>query len=411
VRADFGRLGGPWRARLKSVAWRKSIMEELSALTRDGKAEQFDANPDVVAVSNGLLNLRTGELRSIRPSDRVTQQIPVAYDPAVEAPQWAEFLRSSIVDEAGQPDNETIAWMRRLIGYGMTGHTREQMFAVFHGAGANGKGVFIDTLDKLFKPLTRTLEMSTLESGKRQAGAASGDLARLAGARFVLASEGEQNARVSAATLKRWTGEDTITARPLFKGEFEFKPRFLLILLTNAQPSVVDTSEGFWRRVNLVPWRRYFDKATRDDRLREKLAEELPGILRWAVDGAREWYAKGELGSSGSIDRETGAYRESQDRLAEFVQWGLDLTGEHSDWATVTDVHKAYLAWADEAGEEHPVGRGTLAGKLSAKRGVRQDSRRNQAILRGVLVLDVAGRRRREVEVARSERGGLSTVA
>src|SRR5690606_12666871 len=119
------------------------------------------------------------------------------------------------------------------------------------------------------------------------------DLARLKGARFVAATETDEGRRIAEGLVKQLTGDDKVSARFLFKETFEFKPTAKLWLATNHKPVVRGTDYGFWRRVRLIPFTRQFASEERDTRLPEKLRKELPGILRWAVEGARLYRQEG----------------------------------------------------------------------------------------------------------------------
>lgn len=388
-------------------------LRELRALegVRGADPDSFDADPGFLAVANGTVDLATGILHPANRHDRITQRLGLDYDPDAECPRWEAFLREVLVLEDGSPDEEMIGWVRRLVGYGITGYTSEQVFAVLYGVGANGKGVFMETLADLFEPVTRTSPFSAFE----QKGGSSipNDLARLAGARLVLASEGDSRTPLSAATIKRLTGEDKIAARFLGKEFFEFRPRFLLFLATNFRPAVQDSSEGYWRRVKLVPFRRFFAEHERDRGLKSALREEFPGILAWAVRGAVEWHADG-LGEPASVRRETAIYRSSSDRLSEFVDAVLDVTGEHLDVSKATDVYRAYQEWAADNGEDHPLRRTTLLSALAERRGIRQDVRSKQAVLRGLRILTPVERKAREVAADREGRAadrGVSGAA
>lgn len=400
-----------WRGLVQSRQARERILKDLKGLPGvvvPQGPEAFDADPDVLAVANGLVNLRTGKLSPLRAAHMVTQQIGVEYRPEAKAPRWEAFLRQVLItdDAEPKPDEEMIGWVQKLIGYTVSGHAREQMFAVLYGSGANGKGVFLETLADLFDPITKTIQMSTLEhkAGSAGGGAASGDLARLAGSRLVLGSEGEVGVRLSASLIKRLTGQDTITARHLYRTEFEFRPRFTLLLATNTRPAVLDASEGYWRRVRLIPFRRFFKPEERDARLPEKLREELPGILAWALEGAKRWYAD-RLGEPGAIQAETDAYRAASDRLAEFMVDRLDVTGAHTDVVTTQAVWLAYNEWAsDNKEDDGKMRRAVFMSAIGERAGVRTSRLNGRAILRGVRVLDVAERKQREVAAEKAIR-------
>lgn len=401
MRGRFNKAAQAWARRVQSGPVRERVVADLRAMSSVHlpSPEGFDADPDALVVGNGIVHLRTGELRDLRPADLATQRVDVAYDPTAEAPLWDKFLRDILVTEDGQPDTELIGWMRRLIGYGISGHAREQVFAVFHGSGANGKSVLIETLSDLFEAISSTAAMNTFEI--KTGGSASGDIARLAGTRLVFASEGEVGKRISAATVKRITGEDRITARFLYRPEFEFRPRFLLIMASNTKAPVIDSSEGYWRRLRVVPFRRYFEPAERDATLRLRLRDEFPGILRWAIEGAKDWYAFG-LGSTSTIDAQTEGYRMEMDQLGEFMADRLAITGEYSDIASASDVWLAYAEWAADLKDDNPLGRRTMLAAFSERKGINPAMLAGKRVFRRVRLLDLPERKRREHAAAKA---------
>lgn len=308
----------------------------------NARADQLDADPDLLNVLNGTIHLPSGELRPHNPADLITKLAPVEYRPDAAAPTWEAFQRRISGD-----DDELIAFKRRAYGYTATGHTREQVLMIAFGTGANGKTTELEAIAARLGDYAATAAFDTF-AGSRDAKSQRFGLARLPGARFVRASEGDDGVRLSEGTVKAVTGDEVIVAEHKMRAPFEYRPRFALWLSSNHKPVTRGTDHGLWRRIRLVPYPVTIPDAERDHRLLEKLAAEAPGILAWIVAGAREWYAHG-LGTAAAVEAATDEYRAEMDRLATFLAVGIEANTIHS--TASSDLHAAFRGWCKDNGE------------------------------------------------------------
>ncbi|AVR56709.1 DNA primase/helicase [Microbacterium phage Didgeridoo] len=323
-----------------------AILKELKSLPGiRAELADFDRHPHLLAVRNGVVDLKTGNLLPHDPSLLLTRRIDLDYRKAVPAPRWNQFLTEVFPDQPDMP-----GYMQRVVGYGITGETDEQVFIVNYGTGANGKSIWSDVITTIFDPITTITPFSTFEA--RRGDGVPNDLAALAGARLVIAPEGNQGKLMDEALLKRVTGQDKITARFLRREFFEYRPQFLLLMATNYKPAFRGQDEGLWRRVKLIEWRRYFKPEERDHGLQDKLMAEAEGILSWAIAGAVAWYAGG-LQEPASITAVTDDFRKQSDSLVEFLSMTDESEYTKGDvanpdhWIARTDLFRDFQDWAD----------------------------------------------------------------
>lgn len=283
------------------------------------RAAGLDADPYVVATPAGVVELRTGALRAGRREDLLTRLTAVAPAETV-APGWRAFL------ERVQPDPLVRGFLQRLVGMALVGAVREHVLPVFYGEGANGKGVFVGTLGRVFGDYAHVASLGLLMQGGKP-GSATPEIADLRGRRWVEVSESPEDGRLAVEKVKWITGGDMLTGRRLHSNLITFRPSHTIVLVTNHRPRVPDDGVAIWRRLLLVPWAIVIPEAERERDLGERLVrEEGPAILRWALDGAR-LYLRDGLGVPECIRSATVDYRSREDW---FGTWLAERTVESS---------------------------------------------------------------------------------
>ncbi|MGP4072759.1 phage/plasmid primase, P4 family [Piscibacillus sp. B03] len=307
-----------WAKKCESRKIRVNSIEDVKPLA-SVKNSDLDADSNLFNVSNGTLNLNTGELQSHHHKDMITRISPVNYDPNAKCPRFNQFLEEVIVDEDGFSDYEVIRYLQKAIGYSLTSLTSEQTIFFLTGKGGNGKSKFIETIQSVLGEYAKQTNADTFIKKPFDSGI-NNDIARLDKARFVAAVESEDGQHLAESLIKQLTGGDTITARFLRKEFFEFKPAFKIFFSTNHKPIIKGSDDGIWRRIAVIPFRVTFDgkNKPKDPYLSEKLSRELPGILNWAIEGYKLWKREG-LKKPKSIMDESEKYRDDMDILKPFL--------------------------------------------------------------------------------------------
>lgn len=328
-----------WAMTSQSEA-RIRAMLELAKSELPISPDGLDADPDFLNCINGTVDLRTGELRSHRREDHITKLAPVEYAPESTAPVWRAFLERVL------PTEELRSFVRRAVGYSITGDTSEQCLFINYGPGANGKSTFQEAIAAALGDYAMRTPTETLMA--KRTGAVPNDVARLKGARFVAASETEEGRRLAESVVKDLTGQDTISARFMRAEWFDFKPTHKLWLSTNHRPEIRGTDNAIWRRIRLIPWTVTVPPAERDHKLAEKLRVELPGILVWMVSGCLEWRRDG-LRAPDEVKRATVEYRAEMDVLAGFLADCCETGERHRSYAR--ELYATYKRWCADTGE------------------------------------------------------------
>lgn len=312
-------------------------VEEIASRTQSVSVTRgvWDLDQDVLGTPNGVVDLKTGLLHPATPDSMITKQALVGPSEKEECPLWLKFL-----GETAGNDPEMIEFLQRWAGYCLTGQTIEQVLAFLYGLGGNGKSVFVNALARIMGDYARSAGMETFTASQNERHPE--ELARLAGARLVFASETDSGRKWAEARVKRITGGEPIPARFMHQNSFEFTPQFKLTILGNHAPTIDNLDDAMRRRFLIVPFT--IKPAEPDLRLEEKLMAEAPGILRWAINGAVKWYA-GRLTRPAKVDQATQEYFAEQDIFASWVQEECDRSPGNSAMFEKTAI--LYSSWKD----------------------------------------------------------------
>ncbi len=278
-----------------------------------GPAE-LDANPMLLGVGNGVVDLRSCALILNRPDMLITRHCGADFDSAATCPRWLQF-----VDEVFARDQATIEAVQRLLGYTLSGLNTEEIIVICIGFGANGKSIFGNIVNQIFGGYSKVAPHSLLAARRRDDHGPRGDIVMLESARLVSVNELPGGMQLDEQAVKALAGREPISARELYEGFRTFDPRFTVWVRTNHRPIVKGDDDGIWRRLVILPFRQKFEGARRDPHLETKLWAERNGILRWMIEGARNYLSSCNLGLSPTILAEQRQYRRESDLLGEFL--------------------------------------------------------------------------------------------
>ncbi len=364
-------------SRIRSMMELAATEPELSTTT-----SMLDANPWAFNVMNGTVDLKTCKLRPANPDDLITKLATVEYKKTATAPRWDMFLRE-IMDN----DMELVRFLQTAVGYTLTGDTREQCLFFCHGRGSNGKTTFFEILRLLFGEYAKQSDFNTFVANKGDG--PRNDIARMQGARLVTASESDAERGFDGKVVKSLTGDDTVVARRLYEEFMEFKPAHKLWLMSNHKPIVKEQTEGFWRRIRLIPFTVNIPKAQRDKRLKFVLKKELSGVLNWALEGCQRWRADGLI-EPAAVKRATRDYKDENDVLGEFLDQSCRL--DPDAWASTPQLYRAFTDWwqATRGSRSAPLGMAWFGRLLGERSDLKPVKTRHGRGWRGVVVTAVS---------------------
>lgn len=327
--------------RLASSAGKEAMLKEAMHLPNVPKQNRdFDREAFALNCESGIISLKSGKLFPHDKERMISKSTHIEYAPDHEPKKWLKFLNEIFLE-----DQELITYVQKAVGYSLTGTNKEQVYFQCYGDGANGKSVFFDIIRDILGDYGMNIEpKSLLSAANVSTGNASPDIARMSSARFVQMNEPDKKSRFKEGLMKKIVAGDPVTARFLYGNDFEFKPKLKLWIATNYKIGIEAANKAVWRRNVLIPFKANFE-GREDKDLTEKLKEELPQILGWAVKGCIMWQKQG-LGAPQIIKEENTKYREEMDSVKQFCN--ACVREIEKGIISNKEAHERYKQWCKE---------------------------------------------------------------
>ena len=310
-------------------------------------ADMLDRDDNLLNMLNCTYNTDTMSVQQHSADDLLSKCANVNYNPDASAEVFERFIQQIMLDDA-----DKIRYLQKVLGYSITADVSLECCWFWYGATArNGKGTLAETLAFLMGDYAATAMPETLaRKQNKDARQASGDIARLAGVRFLNVSEPPKNMLLDEQLLKTLLGRDRITARHLHEREFEFLPKFKLHLNCNYLPQVSDLTIFKSDRVHIIPFDKHFSDAERDKALKDRLKrpENISGLLNWLLDGLKLFRAEGAEPPKAVKDA-TRQYADSSDKIGEFIRDCLQSPEQEMRIHPAT-VYDTFEEWCKETG-------------------------------------------------------------
>jgi putative DNA primase/helicase len=310
--------------------------------------DQWDQNLDLMGTPGGTVDLKTGRLLKPSPQHFITRSTSVT--PAAEG-EHSMLWDQTILRICGG-SVEMAQFLQVVAGYCLTGHTSEHKLFFMYGSGRNGKSTFIDVIEHMMQDYAvKAPEGAFLASNSQDHPTG---IAKLRGARMVSASELAENRSWNEQLIKEFTGGDTMTGRYMYGNFFDFKPQCTILIAGNTQPKMRTTDVAMRARMVLIPFTVRIPDEEIDPHLMSKLVDEMPKIMRWAIDGAVMWYQSGcKMKIPDFIAQASEEYLDEEDVIGNFLADSIDY--DDAARTAFKDVYDRYLSWSRENGITHPI--------------------------------------------------------
>ncbi|MFO7861057.1 MAG: phage/plasmid primase, P4 family [Desulfosalsimonas sp.] len=341
----------------------KSTVESIADLfkTEIYKPHQvFNVGPpECVNCTNGELSYNPeAEKWELMPHTREhfrTTQVPIEYDSEATAPRFELFLEQIFYND--HDALEKIQAVLEMVGYTLMAHCRHERFIILVGGGANGKSVFLAVLEALCgSDNTAGVQPSMFDRSFQRA--------HLHGKLANIVTEIKQGEVIDDASLKGIVSGEPTTVEHKFKDPFVMRPFATCWFGTNHLPHTRDFSDALFRRALVIEFNQVFkpEAGNCDPQLKDKLMEELPGILKLSLDAYSDALKFGfTMPESCRAAREK--WRLEADQVASFVD--ECCSRDASQEVTASELFKAYEEWAVENGIQRRLGMKAFRDRLT----------------------------------------------
>lgn len=336
-------------SKLLGKKYRDTILSDAMSVA-PVELSKFNQHKYLFNCKNGTYDFKRKIFRDFDKSDYLTDISNVYYDETATCPRFMQYLNEVMEDEQHQVDEQKIDYLLKIAAYCLTGDTSRECFFIFYGDRTrNGKGTFVSTLTYLLGSYCQTLNASSITKKQFNTGGsnASPDFAKLKNTRLANVNEIEDGTLLDIAKMKELTGGDTITARFLYKEEFDYVPQFKILINTNVLPKMSEDSIFRSNRLHLVSFDRHFEVSERDLQLKDKLKTEVSGIFNVLVRYYEKLNQEGFIMPKSTIEA-IEQYQYNSNNVLLFTKEQLYV--DKQCWETMTDIYNKYTKWCEDNG-------------------------------------------------------------
>jgi putative DNA primase/helicase len=307
-----------------------------------------DVNHKHIAFNDTLYDLEDFKPVPFNREIYATHKLPFNYEDILTTSidTFTNFLNTSLVikDRFDKPDTDLIKLVQQMFGFFLIEDIRAGSAFFLIGDGANGKSVMAQVVQEMVgQEYCSAMSIQTLTTDKFA-------VQHLIGKKLNVSNE-EESKYIRSDKFKALITGELVSAERKFGDSFEFIPRTKYLFATNQLPTFDGINYGIRRRIKIVPFHRIFKPEERDHNLLRKILKELPGIINWAIQGAKEIVDNNFSFSETKSSRE--AMQEFENEVSSsvrFVRENYEI--DNNSYISNDDLYDAYKNWCEKVGKK-----------------------------------------------------------
>jgi P4 family phage/plasmid primase-like protien len=337
-----------------SETYISAIIKRSTGKLQDNKfVTKLNSNPDYLPIKNGKkVNLQTGEITDRDQNDYFSYECEVEVTKTTEKAD--EFFKQVM------PNKNTMEYLRKVLGYLLTGNMDGRVFFLWYGDGSNGKSVIMKLLKCILGPLYHQCSKGIFMKGSQEkVEGASPDKIALIGIRCATYSEGEtaDAIEINESFLKMVSGKDEINARALFRAPLTFFPVCKMNLLTNYKPNFNGDKANI-QRIRYIfldssfvdtPDPKKQNEFKKDDDFVDSLCTKyLSQVFTWILKGSIEYYKTKDIIAPKEFQERTTQIFNEHDSITSFLKNKIVISGNDKDYIKRKDVVDIYQKYCND---------------------------------------------------------------
>lgn len=314
---------------------------EVKDYIKDKSKDIEEAKEQYICLKNGILNMKTLQLKSHTPEIVTRNKIDIDY-----YEQTKNDEVDTIINNLAVNDQEVVTLLYEMIGYCLYRGMPFQKVFILVGNGANGKSTLLNMITKLLGEINVShVDLKEIANNRFGKSELYGKLANIA-------DDCSSSYLEDTSVMKRITGESYTSIEFKNQNSFSAKINTKMILSYNTIPRMNDTTDGLTRRLVIIPLNAVFKKGNSnyDPFISEKLKkqENLEYVLYRAVKAMNRVLIEKEFTVPKQVKEQTDEYIRENNPVATFLYDMYDDNEKELENIPSTELFKSFCVWATE---------------------------------------------------------------
>ena len=311
----------------------RSVLE-LSRIAVFQPAEVWDADPNLLVCTNGMLHISSKTLRPHSKDAYLTTGVPYAYDPQAGCPVFLDALT--------RLPYRVVQFLQEFAGYCLTTDTLYEIGVWLLGVRGSGKSTIIEGFNAMLGDRAGVLSLKQISQSRF-------GLSNIDGKTLIYAFESPALYVETTDILNAIVSGEAIPVERKYRDPVTVIPRAKILWAMNKLPRIADAGDGIFRRARIVQFAP-LPETDKDPRVKDAIKLEGPGILNWGLAGLDRLRNRGGFLIPPEVKAATDGFQAGNDPEAAFIAECCDADISYKVQAT--PLYKAYRQWCFNNGHK-----------------------------------------------------------